>query len=250
MSRAARYSKNTNSASFAKKMCIYLFYGVAAFVVSLFVTKYIDVLAYRKIIKIILGSVCSVLAVLGICLYILYLKKQKDIFKEIACNFFIAVIILIIPLCFGSDGGKMIQIIIPMSVITFIIYSILKNESVNICILTAVSLIFLKFIDIKTNIFYVNPIVSDIIIYVGIAFMIFSGVICYLCKKNKGKIFKIQLFPEDSEYILIFSGIILNIILFAAALFFRSFIINFGIYFVLVYLVISLLYHVLKKMSI
>lgn len=249
MARATRYSQNTKGEGFAKKMCIYMLYGILAFVASIFITNYIDVLAYKKVISIIIACITVGSALAGTILYILYKKNKKNILKEIACNLFIATLILLIPLCFGSDGGKIIEIIIPIGIIAFLVFNILRNESLCICILTGISLILLKLVDIKTNIFYVNPLVSEIIIYVGILLMVLTAMAVYFCKKNDGKLFKVQVFPKGSNYFLFLIGIILTVILLILALFFREFIINYGIYFILVYFGVSLLYYFLNEMN-
>lgn len=250
MARATRYSQNTMGEEFAKKMCIYLLYGTLAFVASIFITNYIDVLAYRKVILIIVSCITVISVLAGTIIYILYIKKKKSILKEIACNLFVVVLVLIIPLCFGADGGKIIEIIIPTCTIGFLAFNILRNESLHICILTGFSLVLLKLIEIKTNIFYVNPLVSEIIIYVGIFLMLLSAVVTFFCKKNDGKLFKIQLFPKGSGYILFFVGLVLTTILIILAFFFREFIIKYGMYFVLVYFAVSMLYYFLNKMNV
>ncbi len=248
MSRATRYSNNKNINASAKKMCIYLLCGIGFFLVSLLITRFSGAYYYHKTLKIVLSVISSALAVSGIVLY--FFRDKNKLIREICADIFFVVIMLVFPICFGSDGGKMIEVIIPSATIIYLLHNILKNESTIICFLSSFIILLIRLIDIKTDIFYVNPHESLIVIYSGILLMVGLFILFLICKKNKGKIKNIRIFPESSDYLLPFVGVGLGIIILVLALFFRDFIISFGIYFVLVYGGVSLLYHILRKFTV
>ncbi|MBR4949701.1 MAG: hypothetical protein IKZ25_02880 [Clostridia bacterium] len=248
MARATRYSNNNKINVPAKKMCIYLLCGIGFFLVSLLITRLTEMFYFQKTLNIILSIVCSVLAVSGIVLY--FLRGKNSLIREICVDIIFVVIMLLIPLVFGTDGGKMIEVIIPSVTVIYLLHNILRNESTIICLLSSIIILFVRLIDIKTDIFYVEPHESLIVIYSGIVLMVGIFILFVICKKNKGKISRLRIFPESSNYLLPLVGAGLGAAIFIFSLFFREFIINFGIYFVLVYGGVSLLYYILRKFTV